>query len=254
MHQPPDDFEFLPGVPARYVLERLAKADGREVSSGKLASLESSAALAVNTFGWFHERPDRLPPFSTLGESISRVTLVEIEYCARFPWSGGKHPWLDPWAETPEVMIGIESKRFEPFRGPKKAELSRAYDRPVWHDQMAPYEIMRDKLRSGVEQFEFLDGAQLVKHAFGLVTEGRRKRKRPYLFYLFAEPTEYAGRMIDDRSRRRHRDEIARFAVAVTGAEVSFAAISYREWLDSWPESDLELAAHRAAILKCFKL
>lgn len=252
MYQPPDDFAFLPGVPTSYVLERLGTADGHEVSSGKLASPESSAALAVNTFGWFHERPDRLPPFSVLGETISRVTLVEIEYCARFPWSGGKHPWFDAWAETPEVMIGIESKRFEPFRGPKKAELSRAYDRPVWHNQMAPYETMRDKLRSGVERFELLDAVQLVKHAFGLVTEGRRKRKRPYLVYLFAEPTEYAGRPIDDSSRRRHRDEIARFAAAVTGAEVGFAAISYREWLDSWPKSDSELAAHHAAILKHF--
>ncbi len=86
---------FLPGVPVPYILERLRKADGREVSSGKLASPESSAALAVNTFGWFHDRPQRLPPFPILGEGISRPTSVEVEYCARFPWAGGRHPWLD---------------------------------------------------------------------------------------------------------------------------------------------------------------
>src|SRR5258708_5471340 len=114
MTAPDDVFSFLPGVRAAYVLERLAKADGREVSSGKLASEESSAALAVNTFGWFHDRPERLPPFSMFGPMTSRPTLVEVEYCARLPWSGGRHPWLDAWAEAPEVIIGIESKRFEP--------------------------------------------------------------------------------------------------------------------------------------------
>lgn len=31
MTKPDDDAFFLPGVPPRYVLERLAKADGREV-------------------------------------------------------------------------------------------------------------------------------------------------------------------------------------------------------------------------------
>jgi hypothetical protein len=39
-----------------------------------------------------------------------------LEYCARFPWSGGRHPWLDALAETPETIIGVESKRFEPYR------------------------------------------------------------------------------------------------------------------------------------------
>jgi len=110
-----------------------------------------------------------------------------------------------------------------------KRELSLADDRPVWHDQMGPYEIIRDRLRSRSVRFEFLDAAQLVKHAFGLVTEGRRKRKRPYLVYLLAEPAECAGRAIDNSRRLGHRKEIASFATAAAGAEVAFAATSYRE-------------------------
>jgi len=251
MSQPQPD--FLPGVPARYVLERLAKADGHEMSSGKLLSPESSAALAVNTFGWFHDRPERLPPFAMLGQDISSPTVVEVEYRARFPWSGGRHPWLDAWAETSEAVIGIESKRFEPYRGQKTGFLSPAYDRQVWHDRMAPFEVMRDRLRSPDEHFNFLDAVQLVKHAFGLVTEGRRKNKRPYLVYLFAEPPEYAGRPIADGDKRTHRAEIARFAAAVSGAEVGFEAISYREWLATWPDADSELVHHRAAIIARFQ-
>jgi hypothetical protein len=53
--------QFLPGIPASHVLARLAKAGGKEVESGKLLIPESSAALAVNCFGWFIERPETLP-------------------------------------------------------------------------------------------------------------------------------------------------------------------------------------------------
>jgi hypothetical protein len=118
---------FLPGVSAEYVLGRLRKAGGNEVDGGKLANPHSSASLAVNAFGWFHERPDRLPPFLTAGYSSLCPTLVEIEYCARFPWRGGKHPWLDAWVETTETVTGVESKRFEPFRDRKIVNLSEAY-------------------------------------------------------------------------------------------------------------------------------
>ena len=246
------DYEFLPGVPSNLVLKRLNAAEGNEVSSGKLGSPESSAALAVNTFGWFIGRPKLLPAFPMLQFLNWPAALVEVEYCARFPWSGGKHPWLDAWIETPEAIIGVESKRFEPYRNRKNANFSQAYDRHVWHDQMAPYESLRDKLRSGTEQFQYLDAVQLVKHAFGLVTEGRRKTKKPYLVYLFAEPEEHAGAPIAMESKRAHRAEIARFAEAVKGAEVQFERISYREWLESWSNSDSRLVCHRRAILDRF--
>ena len=44
------DRMFLPGVPFEHVFDLLAKAGGNEFASGKLASPESSAALAVDTF------------------------------------------------------------------------------------------------------------------------------------------------------------------------------------------------------------
>jgi hypothetical protein len=92
---------------------------------------------------------------------------TQVEYCARFPWSGGKHPWLDVCVETPTAIIGVASKSFKPYRDRKDAAFSQAYDRRVWHNQMAPYEALRDKIRSRTENFVFLDAAQLVKHAFG---------------------------------------------------------------------------------------
>ena len=96
-------------------------------------------------------------------------------------------------------------------------------------------------LRSPGEHFQFLDAVQLVKHAFGLVTAGRRKNKRPYLVYLFAEPEECSGRAISDIDKRAHREEILRFTEAVSGAEVGFGATSYREWRESNPRISVAL-------------
>jgi hypothetical protein len=241
---------FLPDVPAQHVLRRLAKAGGHEVASGKLESPDSSAALAVNTFGWFYERPELLPPFPGLDADYP-PTLVDVEYCARFPWSGGRHPWLDAIVETAGHLIGIESKRFEPYRDRKSVSLSAAYDRDVWGDGMRAYEAMRDQLRSGGRVFEFLDAAQLVKHAFGLVTDARRKGKAAVLIYLFAEPPSLDGRTLTAKFAP-HRHEIAQFAEAVAGSAVAFHALSYRDWLSSWPLQDGAVAEHGKAVLARF--
>ena len=129
------------------------------------------------------------------------------------------------------MLIGVESKRFEPFRGHKPPSLSKAYDRDVWGKHMAPFTAMRDALRDWRERFEFLDATQLVKHAFELVADGNRKHKAAGLAYLHAKPAALGGRPIPESAHRQHRAEIARFAAAVAGAEVAFRAISHRDWL-----------------------
>lgn len=118
---------------------------------------------------------------------------------------------------------------------------------------MGPFEEMRDRLRSGTERFEYLDAAQLVKHAFGLVTDGERKGKMPVLVYLFAEPATLGGRPIDPAAHARHRDEIERFAQAVRGAAVTFHSISYRGWIGSWADHDHRVAEHGSAIIARFE-
>ena len=102
---------FLPGVPIAHARTRLAAAGGNEIGSGKFAHPESSAALAVNAFGWFIERPADLPPLPGT-EAMGTPVRVEVEYCARFPWRGGRHPWLDAVVITSTHLIGVESKRF----------------------------------------------------------------------------------------------------------------------------------------------
>lgn len=249
MNQP----EFLPGVPVDYVLKRFALAGGNEVESGKLASAESSAALAANCFAWFAHRPHLLPPFSGLNASYPPAS-VDIEYCARFPWSGGRHPWLDAMITTEAEIIGVESKRFEPFRGAKRATLSLAYDRPVWGEHMGAFQDLRDELRSGISRFKYLDATQLVKHALGLLSEGGRTGKRPVLVYLFAEPGEISGRPISPAAQAAHRAEVRSFAERVAGSEVAFHFDNYGSWLNSWSPATKEVSDHGERVSTTFKL
>ena len=118
---------FLPGVPGRLVEAMYNAAPGNEIASGKFDHPESSARLAANAFGYFLERPDSLPPLPGCEEEWP-ATHVDLEQTVRLPWGGGRHPVLDVLIATPSALIGIESKRFEPFR--RSPVFSKAYWRP----------------------------------------------------------------------------------------------------------------------------
>lgn len=130
---------LLPGVPETLVLSAFGRAGGNEITSGKFASVESSAALAANGFGGFLNQPDLLPPLPDLSDLDCPATRVTVERQMRFSWFGGRHPWLDAAIETPKHLVAIESKRHEPFRGAKPAHLSPTYDRDVWGSKMAQW-------------------------------------------------------------------------------------------------------------------
>lgn len=222
------ELDLLPGIPEDLVRAAFARAGGDELRSGKFANPQSSAALAANGFGWFLERPDQLPPFPGLEDLDWPARTVAIERQMRFPWRGGRHPWLDAAVETETYLIGIESKRYEPFRDRKVVKLSDAYDRDVWGEGMQGWCAMRDTLRRNPRRYRHLDAAQLVKHAFGLVSEGRRIWKVPVLLYLYAEPADARGG-ID--AFAEHRTELADFSGSVSKSNVRFAACTWRDWL-----------------------
>ena len=246
------EMPFLSGVPVDHVMARLRAAGGDEIDSGKLASPESSAALAVNCFGWFIERPELFPALPGL-EAIGRAEMVDVEFNARFPWAGGTHPWLDAVVQAQDYLVGIESKRLEPFRDRKKGTFSDAYDRPVWGANMRRYESMRDALRSRTVQFVHLDAVQLVKHAFGLVTEAGRRQRKPVLFYIFAEPKERAGKAISPADLDGHRSEVEQFAAYVAGDEVQFRFSSYRDWISTWHGAEDLVTEHGARIIEIYR-
>lgn len=245
---------ILAGLPAARILARYAGAAGNEIDSGKFANPESSACLAANTFGFFlDDRAAMLPPLPRT-ETWWPAVRVELEEQARFPWAGGRHPSLDAVVETSTALIGVESKRYEPFRSKAPGNLSEAYWRKVWGPSMRRFEGVRDLLRDGAAGFARLDAAQLVKHAFGLRTAGGRLGKQAVLYYLYAEPDTWPdGRAVDRAAIQEHRDEIARFAGLVAGDEVGFLACSYGALLRAWMQgADGTVGAHARAVAARF--
>lgn len=219
---------FLPGVPEDLVRSAFGKAAGNEIASGKFASPQSSAALAANGFGWFLERPSDLPMFPPLSDLAGPVASVELEREVRFPWSGGRHPWLDAVVTTATHVIGVESKRHEPFRDAKIASLAETYDRDVWGPEMGRWCAMRDLLRVEPRRYRHLDAAQLVKHAYGLASEQDRTGLAPVLLYLFAEPQDTSP---SPEACLTHRREMEDFHAHIAGDRVRFATCSWRSWL-----------------------
>jgi hypothetical protein len=243
--------EFLPGVPTEAVLTALRRSPGSELASGKFDSPESSAALVANAFGWFLDRPNALPPLP--GVPMGPPEAVEIEAEMRFPWSGGRHPWLDAAITTPTTLVGVESKRYEPFRPGKSVAFSEAYDSREWQG-MARFDAMRRALASGQQSYRCLDAVQLVKHAYGLRTQAVKRGRGPVLVYLHAAPVTWAsGKPVSPDATARHQAEIADFARAVQGDAVTFVGLRWSDLLADWAKRPA-LAAHAAAITARFGL
>lgn len=251
---------FLPGVPGADIERLLRAAPGDEIESGKFDHPESSAALAANAFGFFLHRVPDLPPLPGCTDEQWPARSLSLETTVRFPWPGGRHPVLDCLVATPSALIGIESKRFEPFRDKKSAAFSDAYWRPVWGGRMKGYEGVRDRLNENPHLYAHLDVAQLVKHAFGLRSQvhrtGAHRGLRPILLYVYAEPDVWprTGRVIDDDAKAEHRVEIARFARHVADDEVTFVSCSWRDMLNFWCRVSCEdIRAHADSVIERFK-
>ena len=241
---------FLPGVPAAAVLAALRRAPGNELASGKFDSPDSSAALVANAFGWFLGRAKSLPPLP--GVPMGQPDEVQIEAEMRFPWTGGRHPWMDAVLTTPTSLVGVESKRYEPFRPRKSPIFSEAYDSRDWGPGMGRFTAMRVALTTGRQTYRHLDAVQLVKHAYGLKTQSVKRARGAVLVYLHAAPAHWAsGKPVDPKAITRHQAEIADFARAVKGDDVSFVPLRWSDLLAQWAKEPA-LFAHATALTGWF--
>ena len=251
---------WLPGVPGREIERILNAAAGNEIASGKFDNPASSAALATNTFGFFLNRAKDLPPLPDCNWVAWPAGSLALEATVHFPWKGGHHPVLDCLVTTPSALIGIESKRFEPFRNKSPASFSDSYWHPVWGDDMKGYEEIRDKLHENGSLYDFVDAAQLVKHAFALRSAVHDRSSEhygltPVLLYLYAEPNVWPkdNKPVDAAQKARHREEIERFASGVEGDEVVFVSCSYSRLLEDWSHhKDHRIRDHADAVTHRF--
>lgn len=255
---------WLPGVPGAQIEKSLSKkAYSREIAPRqdalpRIDSKISSSALVMNAFGVFFERPADIPLLPDCNDSWWPSRRLMFEKQLNFPWRGWSHPELDVVISTKSVVVGIESKRYEPlalknwtddpFESPKFWE-------PQWWDGMTGYKAIRNDYRA----FTRLDAPQLVKHALGLQARVERYREfyglRPVLFYLYAEPEKWAnnGTLVDATARTRHQEKVSVFKEVVADDVVQFIPCTYRQLLESWQHSGSpEIAAHAARVIERF--
>lgn len=121
-----------------------------------------------------------------------------------------------------------------------------------WGTKMGPVEALRDSLRSGNSDLAAIDATQLVKHSFALRSESHRRKppKPAVLVYLYAEPRQWpGGESIHELRHKQHVDAIQRYAEKVTGSEVEFKYLTYKQLLASWAkQGSISLKAHAEAI------
>mgnify|MGYP000042837489 CR=1 FL=1 len=149
--------EFLPDLPVDGIMECLKRSPGHEVRTGKFDGPESSASLVANAFGWFLNRAQVLPPLPSV--PAGQVTSVTLEAEMRFPWAEGRHPWLDVAIEPHTTLIGIESRRYEPFRPMKANGFAEIYDRPVWREKLGRFTQKCRRHHGGKERREVREKA-----------------------------------------------------------------------------------------------
>ncbi len=232
---------FLPGVPAEAVLAALQRLPGLDLDSP-----DSSAALVANTFGWFLDRPRLLQPLPGVPMGLPEVVELAVEM--QLPLRGVRHPKLDAVVTTPTTLVGVVSTRYQPFRPRKVTQFTEPFDSRDWGPGMAGYGRMRQALVTGSQTYRQLDAVTLVKQAYALRTQSLKRARGAVLVYLHAEPQVWAsGKPVDPAAIKRHRAEIADFARAVKGADVTFVALTWAELLAQWSKTPA-LVAHTAAV------
>jgi hypothetical protein len=210
---------LFPGLPVAEIEQDFGAGAGQELD-GKFCAAHSSAALAVNAFGPWRNGPAALRVAGLTGFRSLRFEVT----CPT--GLGGTPPHLDVLADGTSILA-IESKCTE-WMVPKVARFSLSYDSlRISHGHSPWFELIQD-LRINPSRFEFLDAAQLVKHALGLLAcySGRAVR----LLYLYWEP----GNAEDWPECQRHRAEAEDFANQVRTCCVQLVPMTYRELWSEW--------------------
>jgi hypothetical protein len=206
-------------MPITAIAQDFGSGAGRELD-GKLRAAHSSAALVINTFGRWRVQAESL---RIAGVSGFRTVRFEITFPTGL---GGTPPHLDLFADG-DSILAVESKCTE-WMDSKPGLFSASYDRllsslgdSVWFD------VMRE-LRAKPDRYLFLDAAQLVKHAFGLLKRFGSQEIR--LVYLYWEPANEH----DWPECRRHRGEAEELARMVASSSVRLIPMSYQELWEEW--------------------
>jgi len=199
----------------------LRQGDGGELRM-KFCAVHSSAALAVNCFAPFKDRPEDLFLLGNRG-------AVTIQFEKQMPIVPGRRPSnLDVWIDRGSSIVAIESKFLEYFT-PKKPEFAEIYKTMEPVSEPRWWSVCKSAWNGDAQH---LDIAQLVKHYFGLRRFQNADEQSPHLvlLYLFWEPTNWQ----DFKECRQHHDALDMLAEQVAASSVEFRRMTYLKLWQEW--------------------
>lgn len=196
----------------------------------KMKALHSSSALAVNVFDYWSNRNN-----NALSEAIGlKAGISAIKFEAQYPTGlAGNPPNLDVVLELEDGhIIGIESK-FTEWLSPK----SKSYipfkpkyfpaDQRLWAKRGLPKsQELAEAMYTDDVFFRYLNAAQLLKHALGVVTSYESKCS---LFYIYYDSP--------GKESEKHKEELAIFN-DLLDTSLNFKALSYQELFTSLGQVD----------------
>ena len=204
----------------------------------KMQAAHSSSALVVNCFApWKHHLGEL--------ELCGRRGFSSLRFERKVPTGlGGTPPHLDLLADSQSSsIVAVESKATEYLQG-HGATFAPSYESVGWPKCVEGYAALMRRLNAHACSFEYLDAAQLVKHAFGLTTTfGDR---HTVLLYLFWEPENRDSY----REFDQHCNELHHFAASVAGSSIKFQWMSYSRLWGEWTQKDLKWLRQHASRLR----
>lgn len=208
------------GLPLSEIERDFGSGAGHELDR-KLRAAHSSAALVVNTFGPWRPRPSSL----AIGGVTGFHSMCFEGTCPIWPQSTPPH--LDLIAQKADLLVAVESKCTE-WMTPKRASFAPVYEElkpstsesnwTPWFEQML-------RLRG---TYQLFDSAQIIKHAFGLLSCHKNRSVR--LIYLYWEPRNGE----DWPECREHREQADDLAHKVKCSTVRLTPMSYSELWEDW--------------------
>ena len=244
------ELNLVPGVEPELVCGALSLGSGGELiekhggAPAKFCAPYSSSALCVNSFGVARSEPALLAIFG-----LSGFTTCGFE--EKLPTGlGGTPPNLDLVAASPDVRLAVESKFLEPLSR-KAPKFVASYAAAYKHCGDAALNQAYLAISSGRERFIYLDVAQLLKHALGIL-KAPQPPERNVFAYLFWEPTNSQ----ELEPFETHRREIATFSALMEGSQIQFRHLSYPNLWRSWQSDQCpeKLRQHVSCLIERYEL
>jgi hypothetical protein len=212
-------------APARAAFEHGSGSElrSRGTAPPKLRALHSSAALCVNVFDYWSERPAEGAPLLralSLSSPLERLRF-EAQFDTGLP---GNPPNLDVALELRSGTVAAIESKFTEWLGSKQRKATPFKDKYFEHHAerwtargLPGCQILASEMQNGTTTFRVLDAAQLLKHALGLATQLGGECSLRYVYFD-----------VDCPSRSEHRKEIEHLKERVDPG-LGFLATSYQE-------------------------